>query len=124
MLTNVTNTSIMAFHSPDVQESIKSQRLRVARFIIEATKFGRPTCRTAIWEQFARAGDAALGQSGSVARAVNELIKLTESGEGVLYDGRVYELQFVEPRKYGSKVVQHFCMVLRKPKENQLELFS
>lgn len=123
MLTNVTNTSIMAFHSPDVQASIQNQRLRVAAFIIRETKTGKPTCRTAIWEHFARAGDAALNQKGSVARAVNELIKLS-SEEGVIYDGRVYELRFVESKEYGGRTVEHFCMVLRQPKEAlQMELF-
>ena len=124
MLTNVTNTSIMAFHSPDVQASIQNQRLRVAAFIIMETKTGKPTCRTAIWEHFARAGDSALNQKGSVARAVNELVKLSDC-DGVVFDGKVYEMRFVDARKYGSKVVEHFCMVLRQPREaNQLELFS
>jgi hypothetical protein len=123
MLTNVTQTSIAAFHSPDVQASIQNQRLRVAAFIIRETKTGKPTCRTAIWEYFARAGDAALNQKGSVARAVNELVKLSES-EGVMFDGRIYEMRFVESKVYGGRLVEHFCMVLRHPKEaNQLELF-
>lgn len=123
MLTNVTQTSIAAFHSPDVQSSIQNQRLRVAAFIIRETKTGKPTCRTAIWEHFARAGDAALNQKGSVARAVNELVKLSES-EGVMFDGRIYEMRFVESKVYGGRLVEHFCMVLRQPKEaNQLELF-
>lgn len=121
MLTNVTQTSISAYHSPDVQASIQNQRLRVARFIIDATKHGKPTCRTAVWEHFARAGDAALNQKGSIARAVNELVKLSET-EGVVYDGRVYELRFVESKEYAGRTVEHFCMVLQKPKENQLEL--
>ena len=86
MLTNVTSTSIAAYRSPDVQASIGNQRLRVARFIIEATKSGKPTCRTAVWEHFARAGDAALNQKGSVARAVNELVKLSDC-DGVVFYG-------------------------------------
>ena len=123
MLTKVTQTSIATYHAPEVQASISNQRLRVARFIIEATKSGKPTCRTAIWEHFASAGDAALNQKGSVARAVNELIKLS-SEEGVIYDGRMYEVRFVESKEYGGRTVEHFCMVLRHPKEtNQLELF-
>lgn len=123
MLTNVTQTSISTYHAPDVQASIQNQRLRVARFIIDATKHGKPTCRTAVWEHFTRSGDAALNQKGSVARAVNELVKLSE-GEGVVFDGKVYEMRFVESKVHGGRLVEHFCMVLRQPKEaNQLELF-
>ena len=123
MLTKVTQTSIATYHAPEVQASISNQRLRVARFIIEATKSGRPTCRTAIWEHFASAGDAALNEKGSVARAVSELIEASNEG-GLVYDGKAYELRFVESKKYAGRMVEHFCMVLRHPKEtNQLELF-
>lgn len=112
-----TETSIAAFYDPSVQASIGQQRLRVAEFIINQTKGGKPVCRTQIWEHFTRACDPALSQKSSVARAVNELL------EGITFDGRAYDFKMVEAKPYAGRTVEHFCLVLRVQKPLQTAMF-
>jgi hypothetical protein len=73
MKTNVAQTSIAAYHDPEVQAAIQTQRERVARRIVAETKAGKPSCIGSVWEHFCKAGDKALSQKSSVSRAMNEI---------------------------------------------------
>jgi hypothetical protein len=122
MKTNVTGTSIAAYHDPEVQAAIQTQREQVARHMLAATKAGKPSCIGSVWEHFCKLGDRGLSQKSSVSRALNEIV---EAGS-VVIDGVEYVVEAVAPRKFNGRVVNHYCLILPKPTPQgvqQLDLF-
>lgn len=110
MKTNVSQTSIQAFHDPEVQASIGNQRERVAARIVAETKAGRLSCMGSLWEYFCKQGDKALSQKSSVSRACNEI---AEAGT-IEVNGLKYRLEEVAPKKFNGHLAKHFCLVLLK----------
>lgn len=119
MKTQVQQTSIQAYHSPDVQASIDGQRIRVAREIVRQTKAGKPSCIGSLWEHFNKAGDKALSEKSSVSRACNEIYHMGS----IVVDGFLYDYKTVERKKYNGRLVNHFCLVLATVETGQIELF-
>ena len=123
MKTNVSQTSIQAFHDPEVQASIGNQRERVAARIVAETKAGRLSCIGSLWEYFCKQGDKALSQKSSVSRACNEI---AEAGT-IEVNGLKYKMKEVDPKKFNGRLAKHFCLVLMKepaPESGtQIELF-
>jgi len=115
MKTNVQSTSIQAYHDPEVQASISSQRERVALRVIAETKAGRPSCIASLYDFFNKAGDKALSQKSSISRACNELGFYFDEWGFVLVEGKKYAFEQVAPRKYGGHLAKHFCMILIQP---------
>lgn len=123
MLTNVTQTSIEAYHNQDNATAREGQRKRVIDFIIAETKAGRPTSRSAIRSHFYKIGFEPLTQSSSVSRAVNEIIKL----ETVFHGGEKYRFEQVAPRKFRPEdrtEVEHFCLVRVVVEAQQMTMFQ
>lgn len=123
MLTNVAQTSLMAYHNEHNATAREGQRKRVIEFILSETKAGRPTSRSAIAAYFYKIGFEPLAQKSSVARAVNEIIKL----ESVFHAGEKYRFEQVAPRKFRPEdrtEIEHFCLVRVVVTPQQLEMFG
>jgi len=123
MLTNVTETSLAAYHDTANAVAREGQRKRVIEFIIAETKAGRPTSRSAIATHFYKIGFEPLAQKSSVARAVNEIIKM----EAIIHGGEKYRFEQVAPRKFRPEdrtEIEHFCLVRVLPEPKQLEMFG
>jgi len=123
MLTNVTETSLTAYHNEDNAAARDGQRAKVISFIIAETKAGRATSRSAIKAHFYKLGFEPLTQSSSVARAVNEIIKL----ETIMYGGDKYRFEQVAPRKFRPEdrtEIEHFCLVRVVGAPQQMTMFQ
>ena len=123
MLTNVTETSLTAYHDEANATARVRQRIQVIEFIIAETKAGRPTSRSAIADHFYKKGYEPLTQKSSVARAVNEIIKL----DTIIYGGDKYRFEQVAPRKFRTEdrtEIEHFCLVRVVSKPEQKSLFE
>ena len=125
MLTNVAPTSIEAYHKPEVQASISSQRERVARRVIEQTKAGKPSCIASLYDHFNMIGDKALSQKSSLSRACNEIGFHCDEWGSIEVDGKKYAMEEVAPRKYAGHMAKHFCLVLIQTAESgrQVSMF-
>lgn len=127
--TNVQNTSIQAFHDPEVQASIQSQRERVAIRVIAETKAGKASCIASLYDYFNKTGDKALSQKSSVSRACNEIAFHCDEWGFIEVNGLKYAFEQVAPRKYGGHMARHFCLVLvpvKQPADEgaQIEMFT
>lgn len=123
MLTNVTETSLTAYHNDANAMAREGQRKRVIEFILSETKAGRPTSRSAIAAHFYKIGFEPLAQKSSVARAVNEIIKM----ETIYHGGDKYLFEQVAPRKFRPEdrtEIEHFCLRRVVPEPKQLEMFG
>lgn len=123
MLTNVTETSLTAYHNTANAQARDGQRDRVIQFIVAETKAGRPTSRSAIVAHFYKVGFEPLTQKSSVARAVNEIIKM----ETVIYGADKYRFEQVAPRKFRPEdrtEIEHFCLVRVMPAPVQMAMFQ
>lgn len=122
MLTDVSETSIEAYHNQDNATAREGQRKRVIGFIVTETKAGRPTSRSAIAAHFYKIGYEPLSQKSSVARAVNEIMNL----ETIIHGGDKYRFEQVAQRKFRPEdrtEVEHFCLVRVVSDPVQLEIF-
>ena len=117
MKTNVTETSITAYHNHDGKQS---QKLRVANYCLNETKHGRPFWITKIAEHFALAGQLDLAQLSTVSGRLKEI-----KDEGVILSGYKYRLHLLEKKKpaNGRTPVEMYALVLDVCENNQLELF-
>ena len=117
MKTQVTQTSIEAFHNIASKNSGKT-RLEVAMFILSETKPGRPTCLADIHYHFRN--HPSLREKSTVSARLNEI-----KNGGIVIDGQEYRIEFVSSRPSLSTGVkaQHFCMVLAKGEPKQLQMF-
>lgn len=122
MLTNVSETSLRAYHNADNADAREGQRNKVIAFIVTETKAGRPTSRSAIAAHFYKIGYEPLAQKSSVARAVNEIMNL----DVVIHGGDKYHFEQVAPRKFRPEdrtEIEHFCLVRMLEDANQMEMF-
>jgi hypothetical protein len=122
MLTNVSETSLTAYQNQDNAKAREGQRKRVIDFILAETKAGRPTSRSAIAAHFYNIGYEPLAQKSSVARAVNEIIKLGT----IIYGGDKYCFEQVAPRKFRPEdrtEIEHFCLVRVLAEAQQMSMF-
>lgn len=119
----VAETSLTAYYNQDNAQAREGQRKRVIEFILSETKAGRPTSRSAIAAYFYKIGFEPLSQKSSVARAVNEIIKL----ETIYHAGEKYRFEQVAPRKFRPEdrtEIEHFCLVRVVVEPKQLEMFG
>ena len=94
MQTRVTETSIAAF---DKLNKADQQLVKIARFLIEETKHGRPHSIQTIAAHFGRAMDVALVQTGRVSARLNRIKGGDKKNPpGVWVDGVEYKLQKVK----------------------------
>jgi len=123
MLTNVTETSLDAYHNEANAVAREGQRKRVIEFILSETKAGRPTSRSAISAHFYKIGFEPLAQKSSVARAVNEIIKM----ETIIHGADKYRFEQVAPRKFRPEdrtEIEHFCLVRIVAAPTQMVMFE
>ena len=111
MRTNVASTSINAYRQK--KPVLTTDRERVAAYIINETKHGRPVWRRKI----ARA----LGmEPSSVAGRVNEILK-----NGIVIDGLEYRVEMLPKKAFDQETgvtVQAFWLVLNSNRQMTLPL--
>lgn len=119
MKTNVTGTSIESYR---LLESEAGQVLQIAAFLEQETKHGRAHSIRTIATHFYTRGNQALGQISSVSARLAVLKK-----DGIIYDGRKYELSFVRndknPGPKGRTAEFYFLTIEKKKEKLQMELF-
>lgn len=117
MNTQVTQTSIDAFHSHPVKSE---QGLKVAAYALAETRAGRPVWVGKIAEYFMLRGHPDLGQKSTASARLNDIKK-----RGVILDGERYRLEYVRTDKPpGGKVqVDMWALVLDKKESGQISLF-
>jgi len=105
----VTDTSRRAFYAN--QDSIRTQRIAVAEFILKETKAGRWTWISKIADNAQNIGNIGLSQKSSASRALKEL-----KGVDIILDGVAYVLEKGELfRPIGGKcAIEPWAMVLKK----------
>ena len=118
MKTNVTDTSIQAYHAHPVKSG---QALEVALYCQHETKAGRPVWIGKIADHFALQGRKDLNQTGRVSARLNDIKE-----RGAILNGLKYRLEMVRKERPpgGRTAVEMWALVLDLPRENaQLNLF-
>lgn len=117
MKTNVTQTSIVAYHS---HRSKNTQVLRVADYCLKETKAGRPVWIRKIAEHFAIHSQPDLAQISTASARFKEIKE-----NGVIIQGEKYRLEYVRTERpaNGRCAVEMYALVIDRPSTNQPELF-
>lgn len=117
MKTNVTFTSITAYHNHDGKQS---QKIRVAQYCINETKHNRLVWINKIAEHFAIAGQVDLAQKSTVSPRFNEIKE-----NGVIVNGKKHKLVLMKVDRPApdKKPVEMYWLVIDNGENNQLELF-
>ena len=119
MKTNVTDTSIQAYHAHPVKSG---QALEVALYAESETKRGRLVWIGKIADHFALQGHRDLGQKSTASARLNDIKE-----RGAIINGLKYRLEMVRKERPpgGRTAVEMWALVLDLPRENaQLNLFS
>lgn len=119
MKTQVTDTSIVAYHTHPVKGE---QALKVAEYCERETRAGRLVWIGKIADHFALIGHKDLGQKNTASARFNEI-----KSRGVVLNGHKYALKFVRNERPpgGRCAVEMWALVIDTPTENaQLALFK